>query len=40
MDIEQFFNYVEETRANSALNLKDVLKSVVVQNPYNKPWET
>lgn len=37
MDSKQFFNYLEETKANSVLNLKDVLKSVVVQNPYNKP---
>lgn len=36
MDIKLFFNYLEEIKANSVLNLKDVLKSVVVQNPYNK----
>lgn len=36
MDIKQFLNYLEETKANSVLSLKDILKSGVVQSPYNK----
>lgn len=33
MDIKQFFNYLEEPKVNSVLNIKNISKSVVVQNP-------